>query len=138
MLSVVEKIKKSCGVDAARAGLSVSWMESSIEFEGNFTHPVFLLNWIDTDFQPAPETFYRLWLMAEKTDKEKDIIGRELVFQVTKMLEGFGVEILAVTLGGGFEKQGTFPLAEVALIRSELIEEVGDDQGDAKDAMDTS
>jgi hypothetical protein len=136
MLKVVDKIKSTCGKDGAKAGISASWMESSIELEGNFTHPVFLLNWIDSNFEPLPESFFRLWLVADKSDKEKDLIGRELLFQVAKMLEGFGVEILAATLGTGFEKQGPFPLAEVALIRSELIEEINGENH--SDVMDTS
>jgi len=140
MLDVVSAVKKSCGEGGAKVGLSVAWMDSSIEFEDNFNHPVFLLNWIGDDFESRPETFFRLWLMSTKTEDEKDLVGRELVFQVVKMLEGLGVEVIAVTTGGGFKEQGTRPVAEVALVRSDLIEEINDAAADggATDAMDTT
>ncbi len=53
---------------------------------------------------------------------------------------GFGIEVLAVSTGAGFEKQGTFPVAEVALVRSELIEEIEEaiGGGGGGDKMDIS
>jgi hypothetical protein len=140
MVTVAAKVKRTWGAEEAKVGLAVSWMDSAAEFEGNYSHPIFLLNWIDAKFEPQPQTYFRLWLVAERNDKEKDELGRGLVFQMVELLERFGIEVLAVTLGEGFEKQGTFPVDEVAMVRSELIEEIEENNNETplEDNMDTT
>lgn len=143
-MDVAERVKQTSGANPS-VTLSVQWLETGLEFEGCYTHAAFYLNWVREDLTPHPETLFRIWLFSEKTEAERDRIGRELVYRTVELLNGFGIATLAVSTGQGFFTQGPQPVQDVARMPVEFIdvnetggESLGDEQIQTDDAMELS